>query len=81
MCDDLFNTYGPKLKAEVTDKILNANKWDGHWYGIPTAGSYGGTCGIILRHELLKKYGAPEPDPMKGWPSLQPYLEAIQKNE
>ncbi len=79
--DDLFNQYGKRLMAEVTDKILSMNKWDGHWYGIPTAGSYGGTCGVILRKDLLDKYGAPEPDPMKGWPSLEPYLAAIAKNE
>jgi len=79
--DDLFPKYGPRLMTEVTDKILKMNKWDGHWYGIPTAGAYGGTCGVVIRQDLLEKYGAPAPDPMKGWPSLQPYLEAIAKNE
>jgi len=81
VCDSLFDQYGPKLKEEITDKILAANKWDGHLYGIPTAGSYGGTCGVTIRYDLLKKYGAAEPDPMVGWTSLQPFLEAIQKNE
>jgi putative aldouronate transport system substrate-binding protein len=79
--DDLFKTYGKKLMDEVTQKILDANKWDGHWYGIPTAGSYGGTCGVVIRSDLLKKYGAAEPDPMKGWPSLEPFLEAVAKND
>ena len=80
-CDELFDQYGSRLKEEVTEKILAANKWDGKLYGIPTAGSYGGTCGVVIRHDLRNKYSAAEPDPMVGWPSLQPYLEAIQKNE
>ncbi len=79
--DDLFKTYGKGLMDEVTQKILDANKWDGHWYGIPTAGAYGGTCGVVLRSDLLEKYMAAEPDPMVGWASLQPYLEAIAANE
>ena len=38
---------------------------------------YGGTCGVTLRYDLLQKYGAPEPDPMVGWPSLEPFLETM----
>jgi ABC-type glycerol-3-phosphate transport system substrate-binding protein len=78
--DDLFNEF-PKMEAVITPKILGANKWSGHWYGIPVNGSYGGTSGVILRYDLLQKYGVAEPDPMVGWTSIQPYLEAIAKNE
>jgi putative aldouronate transport system substrate-binding protein len=79
--DDYFNQYGTKLKVEVTDKILNANKWDGHWYGLPAFPQYGLTTGVVLRKDLLDKYGAPEPDPMTGWPSLEPFLAAVAKND
>ncbi len=32
--DDLFNEF-PNFEAVITPKILGANKWGGHWYGIP----------------------------------------------
>jgi putative aldouronate transport system substrate-binding protein len=79
--DDYFDQYGPKLKEAITDKILDANKWDGHLYGIPVPGHYNITSGVVLRQDLLEKYGAAAPDPMVGWPSLEPYLQAIADNE
>jgi putative aldouronate transport system substrate-binding protein len=79
--DDLFDQHGPKLKEAITDKILKANTWDDKLYGIPVPGHYNITSGVVLRQDLLEKYGAAAPDPMVGWPSLEPYLQAIADNE
>jgi putative aldouronate transport system substrate-binding protein len=79
--ESLLDQYGPKLKEEVTEKILEANYYKDHLYGIPTAYYYAGTSGAQLRYDLLKKYNAPEPTSEGGHASMQPFLEAIAKNE
>jgi putative aldouronate transport system substrate-binding protein len=73
--------YGKNLKAEITDKIYNANLIDGKLYGIPAAYYYSGTSGVILREDLRKKYNAEAPTSEGGYASLEPYLAAIKKNE
>ncbi|MBA3944467.1 MAG: hypothetical protein H0X37_07895 [Herpetosiphonaceae bacterium] len=79
--EDLVAQYGPKLKAEITDKIYQANLMEGHLYGIPVVFYYGASSGVILRDDLRQKYKAPEPTSEGGWPTLQPYLEAIKANQ
>jgi putative aldouronate transport system substrate-binding protein len=71
----------PNLYKEITEKIFNANLIDGKLYGIPAAYYYGGSGGVIYREDLRKKYNAPEPTSKDGWPSLEPFLDAILKNE
>ncbi len=79
--EDLVTQYGPKLKAAITDKIYQANLMEGHLYGIPVTYYYGASSGVLLRDDLRQKYKAPEPTSEGGWPSLQPYLEAIKANQ
>jgi ABC-type glycerol-3-phosphate transport system substrate-binding protein len=79
--EDLVEQFGPKLKEEITEKIYNANFMLGHLYGVPAAYYYGGTGGVIYREDLRVKYGAAAPTSEGGWPSLEPFLEAILKNE
>ena len=83
--EDLINQSDPNLKKEITDKIYNANFMPGtdgkqHLYGIPVVYYFRGTTGVILREDLRTKYNAPAPSSAEGYPSLQPYLEAIHKN-
>jgi putative aldouronate transport system substrate-binding protein len=78
---DLIAKFGSNLKAEITDKIYDFNLINGECYGIPAAYYYSGTTGVILRYDLLKKYGAPEPTSEGGYPSLEPFLQAVKDND
>ena len=79
--EGMLDTIGPKLKEEITDKILAANLIDGHLYGVPAAYYYGGTGGVIYREDLRAKYDAPAPTSEGGWRSLEGYLQALLDNE
>jgi len=79
--DALIEQYGPKLKEAITEKIYKANFINGHIYGVPAAYYYGGTGGVIYREDLRVKHGAPAPTSEGGWASLEPYLDAVKKNE
>lgn len=78
--EDMIDAHGPKLKEEITEKIYNANFMNDHLYGIPTAYYYGGTGGVIFREDLRKQWGADMPTSEGGWPSLESFLAAVQKN-
>ncbi len=77
--EDLIKQHGPKITELDTPDILNANYMSGHLYGIPAYFYYHQTSGPEIRTDLREKYGAPEPT--DEWASLEPYLEAIKKNE
>jgi len=79
--ETLIDSVGPNLKAEITDDIYKANLTKGHLWGVPAAYYYGGTGGIMLRDDLLKKYGAEMPTSAGGWPSCESFMDAILKNE
>ena len=79
--EGLIEQYGPELKKEITEKIYNINLIDGKCYGIPAAYYYAGTLGVTWREDLRVKYNVPAPNSKDGWPSLEPFLEAIHKNE
>lgn len=79
--EEMVENLGPELKVAITEKIYEANFMNGHLYGIPAAYYYGGTGGVIFREDLRQKYDAPMPTSEEGWPSLEPYLEAIAQNE
>jgi len=34
---------------------------------------------VIIREDLRKKYGAPEPKMDEGWASLEPFLKIIKE--
>jgi len=79
--EDLVEQVGPDLKTAVTEKIYAANFMNGHLYGVPAAYYYSGTGGVIYREDLRTKYDAPMPTSEAGWPSLEPYLQALVDNE
>ena len=77
----LVEQNGADRKTAITEKIYNANFMNGHLYGVPAAYYYGGTGGVIFREDLRAKYDAAMPTSEGGWPSLEPYLQAILDNE
>jgi len=78
--EGMIDKFGPKLKEEITDKIYQANFTKDHLYGIPTAFYYGGTGGALYREDLRAKFNADKPTSEGGWPSLESFLAAVQKN-
>ncbi|MDI7274401.1 MAG: DUF3502 domain-containing protein [Anaerolineae bacterium] len=79
--DDLFAEHGQKVIEGVTQKIWDFNKYEGVSYGIPIGYIYNECPGVVLRQDLLEKYGVQPPDPNVGWASVKPFLEAIRDNE
>jgi putative aldouronate transport system substrate-binding protein len=78
--EGLIDQHGADLKAEVTEKIYNANFTNGHLYGIPTAYYYGGSGGVMFREDLRQQFNADLPTSEGGWPSLESFLAAVVKN-
>jgi putative aldouronate transport system substrate-binding protein len=79
--DDLVKQFGPNIVEKVTPEIMDFNYMNGHLCGIPTAFYYSGTCGVVWREDLRRKYNVPAPTSADGWKSLEPFLDAIKKNE
>jgi putative aldouronate transport system substrate-binding protein len=79
--EGLFDQFGPKVKEEVTEQVYKTNFIGEHIYGIPTGYYYGGSGGVIFREDLRAKHNAPMPTSEGGWPSLEPFLDAVMKNE
>jgi len=78
--EDLFDQYGPNIIKAVGGKdILEINYTFGHLYGLPTGGQYQTGRGVIIREDLRQKHNLPVPGPHLE--DLEPFLEAIQKNE
>lgn len=78
--EGLVDQYGPQLKEAITENIYNANFMNGHLFGIPATYYYAGTSGVMLRQDLLEKYGAELPTSEVGWPSVESFLQAILDN-
>ncbi len=79
--EDPVRQFGPNITEKVTPEIMDFNYMLGHLYGIPTGFYYSGTTGVVIREDLRLKYGAPAPTSEGGLRSLEPFLEAIRKNE
>jgi putative aldouronate transport system substrate-binding protein len=79
--EGLVKDKAKKLYEEITEKIFNANLIEGKLYGIPAAYYYNGTGGVIYREDLRLKYKVDAPTAKDGWPSLEPYLDAVTKGE
>jgi len=77
--EDLIAQHGPNITELVSTDILKANYMSDHLYGIPAYFYFHQTSGPEIREDLRVKYGVPEPT--DEWASLEPYLEAIKKNE
>jgi putative aldouronate transport system substrate-binding protein len=77
--EDLFAEHGPNIIKAVGQQMIDMNYMFGHLYGLPTGGIYRSGTGIVIREDLRKKHGLPEPGPR--YEDLEPFLEAIQKAE
>jgi putative aldouronate transport system substrate-binding protein len=84
--EGLLEQYGPKIVETTGPEIVEFNFMRGpdgqdHLYGIPARFYYTGTAGVVIRDDLREKYGVDAPTSMGGYPTLEPFLEAIKQNE
>jgi putative aldouronate transport system substrate-binding protein len=78
--EEMIKNY-PNIISGITQKVIDANYMLGHMYGLPIGFFYSGDTGVIWREDLREKYGVEAPTSEGGYRSLEPYLEAIAKNE
>lgn len=76
--ENMLPEYAPKIVEVTGQQVIDANFIKGHLYGIVAWFYFSQTSGIILREDLRKAYGVPEPD--GTWPSIEPYLDAVKAN-
>ena len=82
LTQDMFKTYMPRHFAALDPAAykqaeLTINGKDGV-YMIPTSSPDKKTSAILIRKDLRLKYGLPE---IKRFSDIEPYLDAIKKNE
>ncbi len=76
---DMLQTYMPKHYAAVKDTAaIKETLINGKSYMVSTATPDKKVNEFAIREDLRKKYNVPE---VTGWTTIEPYLEAIKKNE
>lgn len=78
--DELLEKEGADIKANIYPAYLEAPKFDGKLYGIPTNKDMTGVGGILLNKELVDKYGF-DLDSVKTPRDLEPMFDVIKEKE
>lgn len=76
--DEMMQKYMPKHYAALDKVAYQQAKVNGKVYMIPTATPDRKVPVMLIRGDLRKKYGVPE---ITKFADIEPYLEAIKKNE
>ncbi len=77
--EDMYQQYMPQHYAKLKDSTaFKEVKINGRMYMIPTSTPDKKTSAFIYREDLRKKYNIPE---INKFSDIEPYLEAIKKNE
>lgn len=76
--DDMVRTYMPKHYAATDARAWKEAYINGKIFMVPTATPDKKVDECIIREDLRKKYNVPE---VNSWKDIEPYLEAIKKNE
>lgn len=66
--------------AEIGKDYVDACKFSGELYGMPSLHEFGASYGIIFRTDLLEKYNI-DVSAIKSFEDLTPILETIKSNE
>ncbi|MBQ7895284.1 MAG: ABC transporter substrate-binding protein, partial [Oscillospiraceae bacterium] len=72
-------TLAPAI-AEIGADYVEACKYSGELYGLPSLHEFGASYGIIFRTDLLEKYNL-DVSSIKTFEDLEPMLEVIKQNE
>lgn len=78
--EEMLKNY-PNIISGITQKVIDANYMLGHMFGLPIGFFYSGDTGAIWREDLRQKYGVDAPTSAGGYRSLEPFLEAVAKND
>jgi putative aldouronate transport system substrate-binding protein len=76
--EEMMQKYMPRHYAVLNKVAYQQAKVNGKVYMIPTATPDRKVPVMLIRGDLRKKYGVPE---IKKFSDIEPYLEAIKKNE
>lgn len=78
--DELLEKYGPEIKNTMAPEIYNGTKIDGKNYGVPSIRDVGADYGMVLRKDLVDKYGI-DLSKVKTFADLEPVFKTIKDNE
>ncbi|MFD2329923.1 extracellular solute-binding protein [Cohnella sp. GCM10020058] len=77
--DDLLAQYGANIVGARSEKMIEANKFNGKVYGLPQGNVQGGNNRqYIIRKDLREKYGI---GPIKTLDELKEFAYAVGKND
>jgi putative aldouronate transport system substrate-binding protein len=77
---DIYLLKYPTLNSIIDNKYLDYFRINGDLYGIPAMKKNAHNRGVMLREDLVHKYGM-DLDQITTLESLEPYLEIIRENE
>ncbi|SEU23670.1 ABC transporter substrate-binding protein [Paenibacillus sp. NFR01] len=78
--DELLDQYGQGIKEILPPSILEAGKLNGHIYGIATNKEFASSKGLVVRADLVQKYGI-DLTKIKALEDFGPVFAAIKRNE
>lgn len=78
--DDLLAQYGQGITSSLDPRFLEGGKVDGKIYAIPTNKEIGESHTIMLRKDIVDKYGF-DINGIQTLEDLEPWLETVKKNE
>jgi len=76
--EPLLQQYGQTILKTRPQEMWDANKFNGHIYGIPLGVSQYQIKGFYIRKDLREKYGM---QPLKTFDDLSQYLYKVKENE
>jgi putative aldouronate transport system substrate-binding protein len=66
----------PNLRKQLAPKLLSANSWDGHLWGIPQVNSAGRVQHFAIRQDLAEKYGFSD---IQDYETLERFFYAVKQ--
>ncbi|MBP3965674.1 ABC transporter substrate-binding protein [Paenibacillus lignilyticus] len=77
---DLIDEYGKDMKAVMNPAFLSGSKVNGRNYGIPTNKELAATRGLLLRKDIVEKYGF-DLSTIHTTADLEPMLKTVKEKE
>jgi putative aldouronate transport system substrate-binding protein len=78
--DELLDEHGKDIKESLDPDYLEATKFDGEIYGIPTIRDFAGAPSVNIRSDLLDKYGI-HSESIKTLNDIGTAFKTIKQNE
>ncbi|MDG0791406.1 ABC transporter substrate-binding protein [Cohnella ginsengisoli] len=78
--DDLLAQYGPDIADNLAPVYLEGAKVNGKLYGLPSNKEYAATQALLVRKDLMDKYGFKAED-IKSYHDFTNWFKTIKENE